>query len=68
MNSLRLYSEMERRAERVYDFRKLNDIFVENGVLMTLSINSNQLLLGRRGVGKTHLVRFFEGYVTEKKA
>ena len=61
-------SEIERRAERVYDFRKLNDIFVENGVLKTLSINSNQLLLGRRGVGKTHLVRFFEGYVTEKKA
>jgi hypothetical protein len=60
-------TEIERRAERVYEFRKLNDIFVENGVLQTLSINSNQLLLGRRGVGKTHLVRFFEGFVTEKK-
>jgi hypothetical protein len=53
-------TEIERRAERVYEFRKLNDIFVENGVLKTLSVNSNQLLLGRRGVGKTHLVRFLK--------
>ena len=59
--------EIERRAERVLDYRKLYDIYVDKGVLSQLTVNTNQLILGRRGVGKTHLVTFFRDYATEKR-
>jgi hypothetical protein len=50
---------MERRAERqIYD-DKLVKCFVPNRILDDLNTGSNQLLFGRRGVGKTHTLKAF---------
>lgn len=48
---------IERRAERqIYDERLVR-CFVPNRVLDELDANSNQLIFGRRGVGKTHTLK-----------
>ncbi len=49
----------QRRAERVLDLDKLHEIYVDSGVLGELAVHSNQVIHGRRGVGKTHLLHFF---------
>jgi len=54
---------IERRAEREADFRKLYDIYVDRGVLRSLTPNTNQIILGRRGVGKTHLLHYYQDHV-----
>ena len=49
----------ERRAERqIYD-DKLVKCFVPNRILEELDTNQNQLIFGRRGVGKTHTLKAF---------
>ena len=53
--------DVERCAERqIYD-DKLVRSFVPNRVLEELDSNQNQLLFGRRGVGKTHTLKAFLG-------
>jgi hypothetical protein len=50
---------IERRAERETDYRRLYDIYVDRGVLSELSPTENQIIYGRRGVGKTHLFHYY---------
>jgi hypothetical protein len=54
---------IERRAEREKDYRKLYDIYVDRGVLTELSAKENQVVYGRRGVGKTHLFHFYRDHL-----
>ncbi len=54
---------IERRAERESDFRKLYDIYVDKGILSELTPGENQLIIGRRGVGKTHLLYYYRDYL-----
>ena len=45
------------RAERQSDIRKIIDTFVDVGVLPQLNNRNNQVMYGRRGTGKTHVLR-----------
>lgn len=54
---------VERRAERETDYRKLYDIYVDRGVLAEMSATENQIVYGRRGVGKTHLFHFYRDHL-----
>ena len=51
----------EPRAERQVFEEKLAKCFVPNKVLEELDTNQNQLLFGRRGVGKTHTLKAYLG-------
>ncbi len=54
---------IERRAERESDFRKLYDVYVDHGILKELSLKDNQIIYGRRGVGKSHLLSYYRDQV-----
>lgn len=49
---------LERRAERQDDDLTLFNTYVDGGVLAELSDKESQVIHGRRGVGKTHLLHF----------
>jgi hypothetical protein len=51
--------DIQRRAERQLLDERLVRCFVPNRVLDELNSTSNQLLFGRRGVGKTHTLKVF---------
>src|SRR4051812_13166876 len=55
---------IERRAERQALDEKLVRTFVPNRVLDELETTANQLLFGRRGVGKTHTLKALLGKLT----
>lgn len=50
---------IQRRAERQEYDEKLTKCFVPNRVLEELDTDQNQLVFGRRGVGKTHTLKVF---------
>jgi hypothetical protein len=56
----RAVSQIQRRAERQVDPQKLEDIFVETDMAVRARTSDSQLVVGRRGTGKTHLMRAFE--------
>lgn len=49
------------------DLDNYSDFFVDNGLLDRLRTNENQLIIGRRGTGKTHLLGAFHESVHDKK-
>jgi hypothetical protein len=63
-------SKIRERAERQDDLEKLVASYVDSGVLPQLRNENHQILYGRRGTGKTHVVRVLkdaldrDGYVT----
>jgi hypothetical protein len=59
----RAIGAIERRAEREIDYRRLYDIYVDRGMLSELSPHESQIIYGRRGVGKTHLLHFYRDYL-----
>ena len=56
-------SSISQRAERQRDMNKLINSYVEVGILPQLMNNNNQILFGRRGTGKTHILKYFENQV-----
>ena len=52
--------KINKRAERQHDSEKLVDIFVQTDLPLRCETTDHQLILGRRGTGKTHLLRYFE--------
>ena len=50
-------SNIRRRSERQEDLEKLRLSFVDVGILEQLRNNDNQIIYGRRGTGKTHVLR-----------
>lgn len=60
-------SSISQRAERQKDINKVINSYVEVGILPQLLNNNNQILYGRRGTGKTHILRIFENYYKNDK-
>lgn len=48
---------IHRRAERQPDMEYVTGTFVDNGIVAQLVNRDNQIVYGRRGTGKTHLLR-----------
>lgn len=57
-------SNISQRAERQRDMNKLISSYVEVGILPQLLNNNNQILFGRRGTGKTHILKYFENQLS----
>lgn len=53
----RAVSKIKLRSEIHTDFQRLSDIYVDPGALIQLSNENSQIFYGRRGTGKTHLLR-----------
>src|SRR3972149_312485 len=53
-------SSIQVRSDRQEDIDKLIRSFVDPGVLQKIDNNNNQIIYGRRGTGKTHVLRAFE--------
>jgi len=51
---------IQRRAEKITDLQKLGEIFVPLDARARVETFDTQLILGRRGTGKTHLIRAFQ--------
>ncbi len=60
-------SSISQRAERQRDINKIVNSYVEIGILPQLLNNNNQVLYGRRGTGKTHILKIYENYYLEDK-
>ncbi|MUV05336.1 hypothetical protein GN157_16600 [Flavobacterium rakeshii] len=58
-------SSISQRAERQRDISKIIDSYVEVGILPQLINNNNQILYGRRGTGKTHILRILEDTINK---
>jgi hypothetical protein len=58
---------IERRAERQSFDEQLVRTFVPNRILDELDTTANQLLFGRRGVGKTHTLKALLGRLTAER-
>jgi hypothetical protein len=56
---------IQRRAEKQTDWAKLDQVFVRSDLFDRVQSPDSQLMLGRRGTGKTHLVRVFQQFATE---
>jgi len=56
-------SKIPQRAERQRDISKIVSSYVDVGILsQLLDNNNNQVLFGRRGTGKTHILKMYENY------
>lgn len=61
-------SRISQRAERQRDLNKLLSSYVEVGIFPQLLNNNNQILYGRRGTGKTHILKYLQNeYVNDVK-
>lgn len=52
--------KINKRTERQTDPAKLAEVFVHTDLPTRCESTDHQLILGRRGTGKTHLLRFFQ--------
>ncbi|AHM60241.1 hypothetical protein D770_09920 [Flammeovirgaceae bacterium 311] len=57
---IRAVSNISQRAERQKDTDKIVSSYVEVGILQQLLNSNNQILYGRRGTGKTHILKMLE--------
>lgn len=53
-------SKIPQRSEREPDVNKLLETYVDTGILEQLNNRNNQIFYGRRGTGKTHVLRVLE--------
>lgn len=60
-------SSISQRAERQRDINKIVNSYVEIGILPQLLNNNNQILYGRRGTGKTHILKIYENFHKDDK-
>ncbi|GIW82306.1 MAG: hypothetical protein KatS3mg105_4113 [Gemmatales bacterium] len=58
-------ARIELRAEKQADWQRLGDVFVRTDLFDRVRTSNSQLVLGRRGTGKTHLLRVFENDAAE---
>jgi hypothetical protein len=57
--------ELYFRAEKQTDWQRLAEVFVTSDLFDRVQSPNSQLVLGRRGTGKTHLLRAFQKDATE---
>ena len=53
-------SDLHLRAEKQTDWNRLAEVFVTSDLFDRVQSPNSQLVLGRRGTGKTHLLRVFQ--------
>lgn len=58
--------QLQIRAERTEDLEHLVATFVDCGIIDRVDNGKNQILYGRRGTGKTHVLRFLESTYREE--
>ena len=56
------------RSERAEDLDRLVATFVDSGIVDLVHNTKNQIIYGRRGTGKTHLMRFLEARFRKEPA
>jgi energy-coupling factor transporter ATP-binding protein EcfA2 len=56
---LRAITQLQRRADRELDADRLMQVLVESDLSIRAENSDTQLVLGRRGTGKTHLMKAF---------
>ena len=49
-------ANIHNRAEQINDQISINSVYVDCGILDRLTANKNEIITGRRGTGKTHLL------------
>jgi hypothetical protein len=54
---MKAVSGLLQRSERQQDLQKLVESFVDVGILTQLDNRNNQIMYGRRGTGKTHILK-----------
>lgn len=59
-NLIKAVSSILLRAERQQDKSKITETFVDIGILPQLENNNNQIVYGRRGTGKTHVLKVLD--------
>lgn len=59
-------SRIIQRSERQEDIHKLVGTYVDFGLLPQLSSNNHQIFYGRRGTGKTHVMKVLESRLSEE--
>lgn len=65
--SMKVFLNIQRRAEREPDKVKIQESFVELGAMsLFLESENHQIIYGRRGTGKTHILSFFESKMKNK--
>jgi hypothetical protein len=57
---LKAVTSINRRAEKQTDLSKLVEVFVSSDLPTRCEAIEHQIILGRRGTGKTHLLKYFE--------
>ncbi|MGD0805981.1 MAG: hypothetical protein ABSA10_00635 [Anaerolineales bacterium] len=63
---LQAITNVNRRAEKQTDQSKLVEIFVETDLPTRCETTEHQIILGRRGTGKTHLMKYFQYQMQSK--
>lgn len=58
-------SSIQQRSERQQSERKLIQAFVDGGILAQINNRNNQIMYGRRGTGKTHILKVLGSTVAE---
>lgn len=67
-NLVKAVSNVYQRSERQSDVQKLVGTFVDVGILPQLNNRNNQILYGRRGTGKTHVLKVLESQLEDLPA
>jgi len=59
-------SKILQRSERQEDYTKIIDSFVDTGIIDQILNDNNQIIYGRRGTGKTHLLRVLQQKILDE--
>jgi hypothetical protein len=59
-------SRILQRSERQEDYEKVVDSFVDTGIVDQINNSNNQIIYGRRGTGKTHLLRYLQQKILDE--
>lgn len=62
---MKAVSGILQRSERQQDLQKVINSFVDVGILPQISNYNNQIIFGRRGTGKTHILRVLASQLSE---
>ncbi len=60
-------ARIPQRSEKQTDTQKLVEAFVDPGIIPQLENTNNQIIFGRRGTGKTHILRVLESELAKNK-
>jgi hypothetical protein len=58
-------SRMRQRAERQTDLQKLVRSYVDSGIITQINNQNHQILFGRRGTGKTHVLQVLRAEISK---